>query len=176
MSEFSESFHLKTDAKNEGKKLLKSIGVNGIVFEETNGWVTVIHEGELNSQISPMSSYNGIIVHYMYAEDHAWMLNVFYQGNSVCNFVCAWDPEIHIEDKSLNFKELSKLIVSYESLQEFEELFSLNEIEKIFKVNPAYTFAKLIGLEHYKWLSGQNIIEHSEEIIKNNTGAELIKA
>jgi len=57
MSEYSESFHLRTKDKNEGKEILKSIGVNGIVFEPTNGWVAVIPEGKLNSQISSISSY-----------------------------------------------------------------------------------------------------------------------
>ncbi len=176
MSEFSESFHLRTKDKNEGKELLKRIGVSGIVFEPTNGWVTVIPDGELNSQISPMSSYNGTILHYMYAEDHAWMINLFSDGNPLSSFVCAWDPEIYIEDASLNIEELTKFLVSAELQSQFEELFSLNDIEKIFEINLAYTFAKSVGLEHYEWLAGQDITTHWEEIIENNNGAELIKA
>ncbi len=174
MSEFSESFHLRTEDKNEGKELLKNIGASGIVFEPTNGWVTVIPEGELNSQIPAMSSYKGTILHYMYAEDHAWMTNLFSDGNPISSFVCAWDPELYIEDASLNTEELSNFLVSPDSLPELENLFSLTDMETIFELNPAYTFAKLLGLEHYEWLAGQDIPSHGEEIIKSNSGAELI--
>ena len=176
MSEFSESFHLRTNEKKEGIELLKNLGITGIVFDAINNWVTVLPEGELNSQISPMSSYKGTVLHYLYAEDHAWMTSLFTNGASISSFVCAWDPEIYIEDSSLNIDALSKLITSPTLLPQLEELFKINDIDKLFKVNPAYTFASLMGLEHYEWLSGQDIERHGEEILEVNSGAELIKA
>lgn len=174
MSEFSESFHLRTVDKNEGKKLLKSIGSRGIVFEQTNGWVTVIPEGELNSKISSMSSYSGTIMHYMFAEDHAWMTSMFFDGCTISSYVCAWDPELYIEDDGLNIEELSRYLVSPDLLPKLKGLFSIKDIEEIFDTSPAYKFAKLIGLEHYEWLAGQDIPSHGNEILESNSGAELI--
>lgn len=174
MSEYSESFHLRSKDKNDAAELLKNIGVCGIVFEPTNGWVTVIPEGELNSQISSMSSYQGTVLHYMFAEDHVWMTNLFTDGNTISSFVCAWDPELYIENEFLNTEGLSKYLVQSNSLLELESLFLLTDIEEILETNPSYIFAKLLGLVHYQWIAGHDIHDHKDEILKRNSGAELI--
>ncbi len=175
MSEFSESYHLRTTDKNEGKQLVEELGVSGIVFAETNGWVTVLLEGELNAHIRNVASnFDGVVLHYMYAADHAWMTNLFSKGNPISSFVCAWDPELHIEDEALDVDALSTLLLNAEDEEKLEALFSLADLDEIFEINPAYSFAALLGIEHYQWLAGHDIASHGSEIIDNAVGAELI--
>lgn len=46
MSEFSDSYHLRSNNQQDGVDLLRAAGLRGYVFPPENGWVTVVAEGE----------------------------------------------------------------------------------------------------------------------------------
>ena len=176
MSEFSESYHLRTNNKDDGIALLNKMGARGIVFEQTNGWITVLPEGELNSQIGNVSSsFSGVVLHYMYAEDHAWMMNLFSNGLPISRFLCMWDPEFNVQDDSLNVDAFADYLQSPDTMQEFEKLFAIDNLEDLFEVNPAYKFADLLGIEHYQWLGGHDLPSHADDILQNVKEAVLVE-
>lgn len=175
MSEFSESYHLRTNNKEEGKSLIKHLGVRGIVFEETNGWVTVLPEGELASHIKNIASnFNGMVLHYTYAADHFWTADLFSNGTSISSFVCSWDPELYIDSEALNIEAFSKLLLRPEDKEKLVKLFSLTDLDEIIETKPAYVFAELLGIEHYQWLAGHDIANHCDEILEGIPGSELV--
>ena len=45
MSEFSESYHILGNDRNEAIQLLKRSGLRGFVFPELNGWVSLVASG-----------------------------------------------------------------------------------------------------------------------------------
>ena len=45
MSEFSESYHLRSERAQDAIDILKSAGKKGYVYEPINGWVTFLPEG-----------------------------------------------------------------------------------------------------------------------------------
>ncbi|WP_068774276.1 hypothetical protein [Paenibacillus sp. FJAT-26967] len=45
MSEFSASYHLKTNHREAAVRLIKQSGSEGYVYEESNGWMTFVIEG-----------------------------------------------------------------------------------------------------------------------------------
>ncbi|GBG07620.1 hypothetical protein PAT3040_02176 [Paenibacillus agaridevorans] len=73
MSEFSASYHIRTNAKTKVVDLIKDSDNKGYVFEETNGWVTFLIDGPaFNINESVLLCNPGLLVHYNYAEDHGW--------------------------------------------------------------------------------------------------------
>ena len=71
MSEFSESFHLRSDCQQNGEDLLRRAGLTGAVFSPVRGWVTVVPESEMYEAVDQMVASNqGLLLHYLYAEDH----------------------------------------------------------------------------------------------------------
>ncbi|AZZ92635.1 hypothetical protein EUZ85_18650 [Hahella sp. KA22] len=175
MSEFSESYHLRTKNKEEGKDLLKRLGVRGIVFDESNNWVTILPEGDLNSQKDNVAAnYNGMVLHYMFAEDHAWVVNLFSNGVLISAYVCAWDPELYIEKDKLDVQRFVDLLIDQGDREKLIQLFCLDTLDDIFSEMPAYKLADLLGIEHYQWLAGHDIPRHGEEIVRSNPGAELV--
>lgn len=82
MSEFSASYHLKTNDRAKVEELIKNSDNKGYIFEETNGWVTFLIEGpafDINEAVIECNP--GTMVHYIYAEDHGWELRVFKKTN-----------------------------------------------------------------------------------------------
>lgn len=158
MSKFTESFHLRHSNENEAKRLLTAIGVQGIIYEETNGWTTVVPLDEHNSQVANISAhFRGTVLHYLYDEDYAWMINLFSHSELISNYVSLWKPEYYIKDDLLNIDAFFKYLVTPDAQSEFKMIFVLDDFEEIFEVNPAYRFAQLLGIKNYRRLNDKDI-------------------
>lgn len=169
MSEFIESFHLRHSNRDEAKTLLTTIGVRGITYKETNGWTTVLPLGE-NSQVSNISSnYRGVVLHYLYSEDHAWMINLLSNGELISSYVCAWTPVYFVQDDLLDIEAFYPYLLTPDSQSEFKMIFVMDDFEDIFDVNPAFRFAELLGIEHYQWLEDKDISKCGAEIVRDQT-------
>ncbi|MFD0589271.1 hypothetical protein ACFQZE_14875 [Paenibacillus sp. GCM10027627] len=158
MSEFSSSYHFKTDDRAKAVELIKNSGNRGFAFEETNGWVSFLIEGPLfDIHPSVIQSNPGLIVHYMYAEDHGWQFRVFNKQELAFEYKCDWTDEI-VEEKTLfDLTIIKELIASHgNSSDGIEELFDISKYD--FEEQPAaYTLAEELGLIHYQWLSADDI-------------------
>jgi hypothetical protein len=80
MSEFSHSFHVRSNDVREGVELLRRAGVPGYVYPPARGWVPVVFpHGMGGSDERVVAANRGLSVHYDYAEDHGVEVDL-YQG------------------------------------------------------------------------------------------------
>ena len=163
MSEFSESFHLRSDSQQNGEDLLRRAGLTGAVFSAVRGWVTVVPESELYEAVDQMVASNqGLLLHYLYAEDHGWQFELYEDSSTICKYECGWDPEFAINDSEMNQSVLVPLLVEKSCEGALESILHPADLEAVIMDLPAYRFANLVGLEHYEWLSGAYLDEIAE--------------
>lgn len=155
MSEFSESWHLRTMEPQEAVKLLEQAERRGYVFEEENGWVTFVADGSSFQSDPQLISLNpGLLIHYIYAEDHGWELGVYKRDQRVFEYKCDWsDGEIVVESSGFEAAMFAEF-VDAPALEELEALFLNEHPDEIFQEEPAaYRCAYFIGLVHVDWIS-----------------------
>jgi len=169
MSEFSESFHLRSDNQQDGVELLKKAGFKGAVFSPVRGWVTVIPDSGLLEAVEQMAAANkGLLLHYLYAEDHGWQFALYENDNQISKYECGWPDELVIEDSGVNQSAMVKLLAEESRQAEMENILHPEDLEAIIAYPPAYRFANLVGLEHYEWLAGSyldNVEERDPNVI-----------
>jgi len=155
MSEFSESFHLRSDSQQDGEELLRRAGLSGAVFSAVRGWVTVVPESELYAAVDKMAASNeGLLLHYLYAEDHGWQFALYKNNSIICQYECGWEEELAIDDSGLNQEVLVSVLIDESREKVLEDILNPADLNAVIMDPPAYRFANLLGLEHYEWLSG----------------------
>jgi len=163
MSEFSESFHLRTDKQADGVNLLQRAGLCGAVFSASRGWVTIVPESGLCEAVAQMVGANeGVLLHYLYAEDHGWQFELYDSRTAICKYECGWDEELAINDAETDQSELVPLLVEESCEGALESILHPADIDAVIMESPAYRFANVVGLEHYEWLSGGYLDEMKE--------------
>lgn len=153
MSEFSESYHLRTADTNAASELLKRAGRKGYVFSAADGWVTFVAENN-NFEPDPaiVAANQGLLLHYVSAEDHGWSFNLFDSTTEACRFDCRWENEVEIDPSRYAPENLARLGLEIDA-KELQRIVSLDTIEQVFEQAPAAKFAELLRLPHYEWLS-----------------------
>jgi hypothetical protein len=172
MSEFSESFHVRSSKQADGVDLLRRAGLGGAVFSAVRGWVTVVPEGELCEAVDQMVGANqGILLHYLYAEDHGWQFELYENSSAICRYQCGWDPRFAIDDSEMNQSVVVPLLVEGSRERALEDILHPADVEAVIMEAPAYRFANAVGLEHYEWLSGRYL----DEIEERDPSAIVVK-
>lgn len=153
MSEFSESYHLRSENAQDAIDLLKRAGRKGYVYEPIHGWVTFVAEEndfEPNEQIVAAAKHP--LLHYVSCEDHGWSFVLFNGTDMVTAYHCDWNYDYKVDDSRYSREALLKLIPTAH-LDEFENWTPPDDPQELFAAEPAKLFAQAIGLEHYDWLS-----------------------
>ncbi|TYP79876.1 hypothetical protein [Paenibacillus methanolicus] len=157
MSEFSQSYHLRTENKQDAVLLMKSAGKRGFAFEPANGWTTFVVEGaEFAADDSIAEQNGGLLAHYVYAEDHGWTLTIFNKRILAFDYRCHWEEELVIEADVLDLSLLRRLIA--EQGQDdggLMTLFHPDDLETLLELDPppAYQIAERLGFLHFAWVS-----------------------
>lgn len=153
MSEFSESYHLRTSDTNAAVELLKRAGRKGYVFPAENGWVTLVAEqNTFEPDPAVVGANRGLLLHYVSAEDHGWSFSLFDSTEEKCRFSCQWENEVEIDPSRYAPENLVRLGFEIDP-EELQRIVSLDTIEQVFEQAPAAGFAQLVRLPHYEWLS-----------------------
>ena len=166
MSEFSESYHLRSEQAEDAIELLRRARVRGYVYQAANGWVTFLAEGgvfEPDQRI--VASANRPLLHYVSAEDHGWSFALFDRGKIVTSYRCDWDNEITVDASRYSRAALESYIPSAQPglLDAFEQVLNPETFDDLFSEEPSKLFAQAVGLEHYDWLSYQYMASDFEE-------------
>lgn len=153
MSEFSASCHLRTENQAAAVKLIKDSGNTGYVYEETNGWVTFLIEGAgLSIDRKVIECNPGLLVHYIYAEDHGWELRIYNKDELVFEYGCDWTDDIQITKSVFDLELIQEIIIGQgNQLPNLEALFNMTEFDD--ELPPAYILAESFGLVNYEWVS-----------------------
>lgn len=164
MSEFSESYHLRSERTEDAITLLRRAGCKGYVCQASGGWVTFVADGgifEPDELIVGAAEHP--LLHYVHAEDHGWSFTLFDGTEVISACRCDWDEEMSI-DRDLYSRSALQRFVKKENLPllaEFERHLGSGDMEGILEAEPIKTLAKALGLENYEWLSYSYIADDS---------------
>ena len=156
MSEFSESYHLRSNRAEDACDLLRRAGIAGYVYPAASGWVTFLAEGgsfEPDQRI--VAAARQPLLHYVSAEDHGWSFALFDDGDVACAYRCDWNDDITFDDSRYSRATLQRLVPSVQAgaLDEFEQRLHPTDFDELFESEPSKLFAQAVGLEHYEWLA-----------------------
>ena len=167
MSEFSESYHLRAVQPQRGEDLLRAAGAHGFVYPQANGWVTVLAEGE-PFQFDPrlLPANQGGLLYYWCAEDQGWGFVACWNDRVVSRYERTWDDEIWSDDSELDLPALrawlERVGVEADLERSLPEILYPDEADG-FSASPAHSFAKLLGLKNFEWLSYDYIANEFDE-------------
>src|SRR5262245_5368123 len=104
MSEFSQSYHLRTSDEADGVALLERAGRSGWVMTPGDEWVTVIAFPDTFGEPLPamVEANEGLLVFYLNAEDHGWLFTVFQGAQPVSSYGCSWEEALDVQDDQLD--------------------------------------------------------------------------
>jgi hypothetical protein len=162
MSEFSDSYHLRASALQDGVDLLRAAGLDGYVFPPANGWVTILPEGESfapNPGLVRASA--GVLLRYMHAPDTGWGFELYRDGQRIARYEAEWDHDVRVTVDEMDRPLLESVLgdgfrglarAEYEAIfrPAFDDLMeqAISEDDTF-----AERFAKAAGLTNYSWLS-----------------------
>jgi hypothetical protein len=166
MSEFSESYHLRSNKAEDAIQLLQSVRRKGYVYQPAGGWVSFVAEGgtfEPDERIVAAAKHP--ILHFVSAEDHGWSFGLYDKGKPVSRYGCAWENDVTVEDAEYSRDAIQRLVPSAHapSLDEFERRMHPADIDEVIEVRVSRIFAEAIGLEHYEWLAYDSIASDSPD-------------
>jgi len=160
MSEFSESYHLRSERAEDAIDLLRRAGRKGYVYQPVNGWVTfVAEEGIFEPDARIVAAASHPLLHYVCAEDHGWSFTLFDRAKAVSGYRCDWDDDIKIDDSNYSRAALQQYVPSAQSalLDDFERRLHPKDFDELFEAEPSKLLAQALGLEHYDWLDYDHI-------------------
>ncbi len=156
MSEFSESYHLRSEHAEDAVQLLRRAGRRGYVYQPVNGWVTfVVEDGNFEPDARIVAAATNPLLHYVSAEDHGWSFTFYDSGKIVSHYRCDWDDEITVDDSGYSRAAMQEFVPSAKEtmLDDLERRLHPKDFDELFEAEPSKLFAQALGLEHYDWLS-----------------------
>ena len=166
MSEFSESYHLRSENAEDAIQLLRRAGRKGYVFQPALGWVSFVAEdGVFEPDERIVAAASRPLLHFVSAEDHGWGFALFAGREVVSGYSCEWENDITSDDSKYSREALQRLVPSAEAslLDEFERRLHPSDFDELLEVNPSRLLAQALGLEHYEWLSYNYISSDSPD-------------
>ena|GEM_PF-6253183 len=159
MSEFSESYHLKNGSIEEAIHLIKQTSQAGYVGKLCDTWVTLVPESAMCGYRYDQSliGYNrGIILHYVFPEDHGFMFRLFQENRLICEYAVDINGGDFAAEKDLrafNGAAFLELTGTALSAAELETLLQPKTWEE-YSALPGKLMASLgIPGKAYEWLS-----------------------
>ncbi|MDD9271782.1 hypothetical protein ACFPES_32610 [Paenibacillus sp. GCM10023248] len=166
MSEFSESYHLKTLDQTKAVTLLRDSEMSGYVFGEQNGWVSFVIDYRGRNANDVLSESNpSLFIHYVYLEDHMWSLKIYEKDELVFDYKADWAGESLVIEKDLfNLPYLENLILAQGNpIGDLEQIFDFKDSKLSYENPPAYLIAQRIGLTHYEWVSSDHLSGYNSQ-------------
>jgi len=166
MSEFSESYHLRSERAEDAIELLRRVKRRGYVYQPANGWVSFVAEdGDFEPDERIVAAASQPLLHFVSAEDHGWSFTLFERGKEVSSYGCEWENDVTADDSEYSREALQRLVPSAdpELLDELERRFHPKEIDELLELNLPRLFAQALGLEHYEWFSYDYIASDSPD-------------
>jgi hypothetical protein len=99
MSEFSCSYHLKSDSVDDCVDLIKRANTTGFVFPAREGWISfVVDEPDFIFSKKLIDANDGVLLQFINAEDHGWTFEVFNKNTRMCKFECSYSEDEEEDD------------------------------------------------------------------------------
>jgi hypothetical protein len=162
MSEFSESYHLRSERAEDAVDLLRRLKRRGYVYQPVNGWVTFLAEGsEFEPDKRIVAAATHPLLHYVSAEDHGWSFTLYDGAKIVSAYRSDWDRKIRVDDSKYSRAALQKFVPSAHPalLDDFEKHLRPKDFDDLHEAKPSKLFAQALGLKHYDWLCFDDIAD-----------------
>lgn len=180
MSEFSESYHLKTASQDEAAALLEHAGFPGAVFAPSGIWTTVVPWAGLFEAMKPMAEANeGILLHYVFAEDHCWHATLYDGPQIAWEYLCSWDADSPQEHGTpMNPGPIEEVIrqAGRDPSQLVDALPNLDQRSINYQIGwqAADRFTELVGLKHFRDICGTFILDDEEDLMQQYPGVRIV--
>ena len=165
MSEFSESFHIRTAAPKEALKALRKAKIGGVVFPARNGWLSFVPFADTPLLVDPTSQAQKIleatampVLHYRFAEDHGWSFKLHRPNEPPVAYECVWDSENTENRTRFDAGALSEIMDGAVTGTAIEAVLAGPE-----HFGDAYRFAELLKLPAYQWLSPESAVTEQDD-------------
>ncbi|MDR1565552.1 MAG: hypothetical protein LBS74_11400 [Oscillospiraceae bacterium] len=176
MSEFSESYHLKNGSLQDAIDLIKKSSQSGYAKKPCKDWVTLVPESAIcgfNCDKKLVKNNTGILVQYIYPEDHGFCFRVFNRNRLVAEYFYDFNDfdESNIGaalvTNRLNGKELVELLNL--KVSEFELVRTLRPTNFSEVMDLHDNFMKLLQIppEAYTWVSHRYCKLDKEQCVKS---------
>jgi len=166
MSEFSESYHLRSERADDAIELLRRVKHKGYVYQPVNGWVSFVAEnGVFEPDARIVAAANHPLLHFVSAEDHGWSFTLFDGGKVVSGYRCDWEDDVNADDSKYSREVLQRLVPSAQPslLDEFERRMHPADFDELLELKLSRLLAQALGLEHYDWLAYDYIASDSPD-------------
>lgn len=152
MSEYSESYYLRSEEQNEGVQLLERARLHGYVFPPSGGWVQILADGpKVVPNIRLLGVNSGILLHYVVPDGVSVSLEV-YEGQ-VPRFRFGKDDsgEVVTDAAGCDPGQLGEVIgLSTPQVQEFSTIACCRDLASIAKGSSiAHRLAMCLGLQNF---------------------------
>jgi len=174
MSEFSESYHIRTNDPAATVRRLRDAKLAGLSFGPANGWLTFVPYGELElyRQFAATGGFarylnrvlSATVMHYFYAEDYGWGFTFAVDGAVDSGFAQWWSPECTIERDGLDLARIQ----AFAEVNVIAALLENSHSTMAGQEPTAYCFAKLLGLPAYERLSPYLAQRSQEEFLSRD--------
>ena len=171
MSEFSISYHLRVGDGREISKLLRDAKFSGVAFAPANGWLTFVPYANAASYrdadgplfADSLCKLTGrTVLYYCYAEAYGWAFALARPESRLVQYACWWEPRPTVERDQFDLLALSPFV----ALEQLEPLLGSFDPKAVAKERPAYRFAELLRLPHYKRLSPQKAQDRTDDLVE----------
>lgn len=136
------------------------------MFPALDGWVALVAEGDsFKPNDSLVAANDGLLVRWVFAEDHGWAFDVFRSEKRVLKYECPWEEEVEVEGTISHLALQTAFDMELPALSGEcgVAVFYPKNIEELLDLKPAYAFAKAIGLSNYRWLAYEYLARDQEQ-------------
>lgn len=156
MSEFSESYHFRSENAGDVVSLLKRAGLKGYVFPPQNGWVSfVAAENAFSPDQRIVEKNTGTLLHFVSAEDHGWSFALFDGSELKSAYDCGWEDDVRVDDSRYSPEAFSRLIgpAGADAVASFEGILRPADLDAAIESQPSTVFGTALRLPKYEWFA-----------------------
>lgn len=167
MSEFNESYHLRSERIEDAVDVLRSAKRKGYVYPPMNGWITfVAEESNFQPEERIFAAAPHQLLHFVFAEDYEWSFTLFDHTKVVSSYSCHWEDDVTIDDSEYSREALQRFILPkyLDVFANFERQLHPEDVDEIFEAQPAELFAQALGLEHYRWVAYDYVAHNIHDV------------
>lgn len=156
MSEFCDSYHIRSNDIKDGVGLLERAGLTGFVYPQANGWVTLVAEGsEMMPNEDLIAVNDRTMLQFVSDEDFGYYFSVYEGGKLLSHYECIWEDNIEVNDRFLNMEVVLKFAKDRdEAAKQLNEILYPKTLDDLIcEPSIPKTVAEVLGLPNVDWVS-----------------------
>jgi hypothetical protein len=150
MSEFSDSFHLRSTDPQDAIALLRRAKAPGYVFPPADGFVTFVCPRDEDVPKAVLAANVGLLIDYSFAEDHGCWVDVYERDAKVASLSVDFDEQRAHFERS---KFIAKGLLDAGAAEDVARWIRGSPDAEARSGREAYVIARKLRLPRFAWLS-----------------------